>query len=506
MKFGAILLGFSFLLSKILGILRDHLLARQFGAGNNINTSDIFNLDSYYAAFRMPDFLFHQLSYGVLAAAFVPIFVEILRKENRETAFRFASDVMRLTAIIITIFSIIIFIFTPYILPIFVPGFSSEALHVTIIATRIMLVTPIFFTIGSIAGGIQNAMHKFVALSLAPIFYNLGIIGGIVFLSKTYGIYGIAIGVAVGSFINMTIQLPSIIRAGFRYIPSPKWWTTRVKEMVMLSLPRILGMSATQISLIVDTIIASTLAAGSITIINFAANLESLPIGIIGVSVAIVSFGTLSSHAADQNMTEFIKEISTNLNKILFLLIPLAAGMFSLRFQIVHIVLEKGAFTNTDALLTANTLGFFLMGLIFGGIMFLLARGFYALKNTKTPVATSIVAVAINITASIILTRVWQLETYGLALANSIADIFNASVLLLLLNKRLGTNIVDMKEIIKFFTATILMLIAVYFIKNNFNNELIQTTISVIIGAAVYFGACFAMKCKAIRRYVIFKL
>ena len=208
-----------------------------------------------------------------------------------------------------------------------------------------MLVTPIFFTIGSIAGGMQNALHKFLALSLAPVFYNIGIIGGIVFLSKTYGVYGVAIGVAIGAFLNMLVQLPSILKFGFRFSPSPKWWTARVREMVLLSLPRILGMSATQVSLIVDTIIASTLAAGSITIINFAANLESLPIGIVGVSVAIVSFGVLSSHAADQNMIEFKKEISTNLRKILFLLIPLAFGMFSLRFQIVKIVFEKGAFT-----------------------------------------------------------------------------------------------------------------------------------------------------------------
>lgn len=485
MKFGAALLGFSFFLSKLLGLLRDHLLARQFGA----------ELDTYYAAFRMPDFLFHQLSYGVLAAAFVPIFVEIFRKENKETAFRFASDVMRLTVLIITSFSIILFILAPYILPIFVPGFSDEALATTVTATRIMLVTPIFFTIGSIAGGIQNAMHRFFALSLAPIFYNLGIIGGIVFLSKTYGVYGVSIGVAIGAFLNMAIQLPAIIKTGFKYVPSLKWWNTRVKEMVLLSLPRILGMSVTQISLITDTIIASTLAAGSITVINFAANLESLPMGVIGISVAVVSFGTLSAHAADQNTAEFVKEISTNLRKILFLLIPLAFGMAVLRFQIVQIVLEKGAFTTTDTALTANTLGFFLIGLMFGGIMFLLARGFYALKNTKTPVATSIAAVIINIIASILLTKVWKFETYGLAIANSIADIFNASVLLILLSKRLNANIINLKEIGKFFAAAILMLIVVNFTKNYFENVYMQTAVSVITGALVYFGACWGMRC-----------
>ena len=503
MKIGALLLGFSFFLSKVLGIIRDHLLARQFGAGNGEGVSAVFNLDTYYAAFRMPDFLFHQLSYGVLAAAFVPIFVEILRKENRENAFRFASDVMRLVSLIMVGFSIIIFIIAPYIIPVFVPGFSKEALDVTILSTRIMLVTPIFFTIGSIAGGMQNALHKFLALSLAPVFYNIGIIGGIVFLSKTYGVYGVAIGVAIGAFLNMLVQLPSILKFGFRFSPSPKWWTARVREMVLLSLPRILGMSATQVSLIVDTIIASTLAAGSITIINFAANLESLPIGIVGVSVAIVSFGVLSSHAADQNMIEFKKEISTNLRKILFLLIPLAFGMFSLRFQIVKIVFEKGAFTGTDTLTTANTLGFFLIGLIFGGIMFLLARGFYALKNTKTPVKASIAAVAINIIASILLTKVLKLETYGLAIANSIADAFNAILLLVLLSKLLKESVIDLGETAKFFAAAILMFAVVNFTKNYFENVYFQTAVSAGVGALVYFFACFAMKCKVFKRYYL---
>ncbi len=493
MKFGAILLGFSFLISKVLGIIRDRLLASQFGAGNGENSA-IFNLDTYYAAFRIPDALFHQLSYGVLAAAFVPIFVEILKKENRENAFRFASDVMRIAAILIAVLSIILFITAPYIIPIFVPGFSSEALEVTITSTRIMLITPLFFTIGSIAGGMQNAFHRFFALSLAPMLYNLGIIGGIVFLSKTYGVYGVSIGVAIGAFINMLVQIPAIFRTGFRFRFSSNWYTNRVKEMLILSIPRIIGMSVSQISLIIDTIIASTLALGSITVINFASNLESLPIGIIGVSVAVVSFGILSSHAAENNMVEFIKEISGNLRKIFFLLIPLAFGMFSLRYEIVKLVFEKGKFTDADTIITANTLGFFLIGLIFGGIIFLLARGFYALKNTKTPVIVSIIAVTINIIFSLLLTKIWKLETYGLALANSLADAFNSIVLLILLSKKLKTSIIDLKEIVKFFAAAVVMFIAVNLTKGYFDNLILQTIVSVVTGVAVYFSICFLLR------------
>ncbi len=505
MKRNAILIGFSFLLSKILGLVRDNMLAAYFGTAGE-NHDALFNLDTYYAAFRIPDLLFNLLSYGVLSAAFVPIFVEILKKEGKPQAFRFSNEILHTLGVLIMVISVILILVTGPLLKIFVPGFTEENFAVTLKLTRLMSLTPIFFTIGAIAAGIQNAFHTFLGLALAPIMYNLGILGGIIFLSKTHGVYGVAIGVGIGAFLNMAIQIPAIRRAGFRYEWPKSWWGPRIKEMLLLSLPRIFGMSVQQLSLIIDTIIASTLTAGSITVINFASNLESLPLGLIGISVAVVSFGTLAGFAAENRTADLAKEISKNLQRILSLLIPLGAGMFLLRKEIVQLLLEHGKFSSTDGALTANTLGIFLAGLAFSGIVFLLARGFYALKNTKIPVLVSVLSVSINIGLSLVLTKVFSLSVYGLAIANSSADILNASVLFVLLQRRLRIPLMEWKEILKFVTSTFIMVGVVIITKEKFSflfSE-IQPTIklgleiasSTLLGGGAYFGMRWLLTAK----------
>lgn len=502
-RFNVFLLGFSFLVSKVLGLLRDNLLASGFGASA---ATGIFNLDTYYAAFRLPDLLFNLLSYGVLSAAFVPLFVEVVKREGKPSAFKFANEILHFVGIIILVLSGVLFIFAPQFVRLLAPGFAVQDLKVTADITRIMLLTPFFFTIGSIAGGVQNAFNKFRGMALAPILYNLGIIGGIIFLSKQYGVYGVAIGVSAGAFLNMLVLIPGIYRAGFSYFMPKIWWTARVKEMIALSLPRIFGMSVSQLALVVDTIIASTLPLGSITIINFAINLGSLPMGIIGTSVAIVSFGTLAAKAAEGKFSEFTGELRASIRQILFLLIPLVCGMWMLKLEAVRLFLARGKFTMSDALITANTLGILLGGLAFGGVIFILARAFYALKNTKIPVAISIVAVALNIVFSLIFTKLFSLATLGLALANAISNIVNATLLVIMLQKKLRSGILDGAEILKSIAGGVAMSIAVWASKSAFLEIFkdvesyaklaAQTAVSVIIGALVYFLICRLLHCK----------
>lgn len=491
------MLGISFLISKLLGLARDNLLAAEFGAGTGVNpASAVYSLDVYYAAFRLPDLLFNLLSYGVLSAAFIPLFAELLKKEGRDRAFLFANEILHAIGGIVIIITAVLLIFAPQIVKPFVPGFDAVKFNATADLTRIMLLTPILFTIGSVAGGIQNVFNKFWGLSLAPIFYNIGIIGGIALFSKQYGVYGVAAGVAAGAMMNMLVQLPGIFRAGYTYIRPPRIWTNKVKEMIALSLPRIFGMSAAQLSLIIDTMIASTLAGGSIAVINFATNLQSLPIGLVGISVAIASFGTMSSMAAEGKMQDLINEITVNIRRILFLLIPLALGMLTLRLPIVRLLLGRGKFSSTDTILTANTMGILLSGLVFGGLIFVLARAFYALKNTKTPVIISTAAIILKIASTILLTKIFLFGTYGLALATSLADIMNAALLIIFLSKRLKTSIIDTKEIAKFVFSGLVMVGAVQLI---FKLTTL-TAAAVLTGIFVYLGMCWLLKCKDVKK------
>jgi putative peptidoglycan lipid II flippase len=499
MKKHATLLGISFLVSKILGLIRDNMLAAKFGATAG---AGIFNLDTYYAAFRLPDLLYNLLSYGVLSAAFVPLFVEALKKKGEESANRFANEIFHAISGVILLLSIALFLLAPFLTRIFVPGFSPNDFQTTVTLTRIMLATPFLFTLASIAGGIQNARERFLGLSLGPIFYNVGILSGIVFLSETYGVYGVALGVSLGALLNLLVLFPGIFRVGFRYKFPSALWTARVREMITLSLPRIFGMSVTQISLIVNTILASTLGTGSIVIMNFTSNLESLPVGMIGISVAVVSFGSLSGFWAEGKTAEFVREISQNLRRILFLLIPATFGMIALRFQIVSLLLGRGKFSAADIELAAQTLGIFVLGLAFGGIVFLLARGFYAMKETKTPVAVGIAAVLSNILLSLLATKIFHFGTFGLAAANASANIINAAGLFFFLQRKIKQKLLGISEIFKFVGASLVMLGAVEITKSGFENIFLQTGLAILVGAGVYFAVCRMWSSKGVARRI----
>lgn len=504
MKRGVFLLGFSFLLSKILGLVRDHLLASGFGAGNSVAAS--FNLDTYYAAFRLPDLLFNLLAYGALSAAFIPLFTELLKKEGKDQAFRFANQILQTVAFIVTCLAIILFIITPFIVPLYVPWFSPEKQAVTVTLTRMMLITPLFFTVGSIAAGMQNVFHRYFGLAFGPVLYNLGIIFGIAVFGSAYGVYGVGMGVILGALLNLLIQLPGIGHIGFRFESLSVWWTTRVKEMLLLAVPRIFGMSVTQLSLLIGTIIASGLAEGSITLMNLASNLTSLPLGVIGISIATVSFSRLASVALESNTAHFAAEIKTNIRRMLFLLIPVISGMLALRLQIVRLFLGRGKFDWDDTILTANALGILLIGIIFEALIFLFARGFYALKNTRTPVLIGIGAVTINIVISILYTKIFPLGIYGIAIGTVAAHIVNALLLFIFLWKKVGGNLLDYKEIVKFIVGGVLMIFIVQATKMSFGSVfedidtykelIIQTAAAIAAGAITYLGLCSLFRCK----------
>jgi len=497
MKRTTLILGLSFLLSKILGLFRDTMLAAKFGA---LGGDGAFNLDIYYAAFRLPDLLFNLLAYGVLSAGFVPIFVEIYKKRGDKEAFTFANEILHVTLGSISFIAIIFVIIAPWIIPMFVPGFSNESLQITIKITRLMMITPIIFSIGTIVSGINNSTDKFLPLALAPISYNLGIIIGILLWAQKYGVYGVALGVVLGAILHSLVQLPSIFKSKYRYEWPKKWWTPKVKEMILISFPRIFGMSVQQIGLVISTVIASTLTLGSITIYNFAINIAALPVGLIGISTAIVSFSALSLHAAESNMQAFAKVLRQGIASILVLLIPMSIGLYILRLPIIKLLLERGKFVPADTLATGQTVSFLLFGILFEGLIFIVARGFYALKNTRIPVIAGIIAVAVHITTSYLFTIKMRWGTEGLAIAQSIAHLLNASIMTVLLSKKIGKTIINWHELIKFTISGATMAFALIFIQNilftSSSNLFIKLPTLIVFGATIYFFSLKLLKAK----------
>lgn len=505
----AVLLGLSSFFSRILGVVRDHLLTKEFGATRQI-AGAISELDTYYAAFRIPDFIYNLLILGTISAVFIPVFTTLVYK-SKEEAWRLASTIINLLIIILVGLTFAAAIFTPYIVKCFAIGFDAPSLKLTVSLTRIMLLSPILFGLSAVASSILNTFKQFWAIALAPIFYNIGILIGIIFLVPYVGIFGVAIGVIIGAFLHLAAQLPALHFAGFRYQPIFEMDNPRLKRMAKLIIPRILALSTTQINLVINTIIASTLITGSVTIFYLADNLQSLPAGIIGVSVAIATFSTFAELASAGNKGLFVKKLSETIRGVLFLIIPSAIGMILLRAEIVRLILGSGRFNWTDTVLTANTLGYFCIGLFGMSLIPVLARAFYAYQDTKTPLIISFVCLLLNVTLSLIMTKWLDFGVAGLALALSISNITAVTLLFLSLKTKLG-NSLDSDRILlsalKIIFCTIVMAGFVQVSKILIGSNVDMTTFigvaikafgSTVIGAIVYIFVAKLVRCKELR-------
>lgn len=388
----AVILGAASFASRLIGILRDHIFANLFGAG------DV--MDAYYAAFRVPDFIYNLLIVGALSAGFIPVFTKLLTKDKDE-AWRATNSIINLLFLALVILCGILFIFTPEITPRIVPGFDAEKIKLTAALTRVMLLSPIILGLSSIAGSVLQSFKNFLVFSLTPIMYNVGIIIGALFFVPAWGTIGLAYGVILGALLHLIIQLPSLFRLGYKYQNVWQWKNPAVREIALLMIPRTLGLAVGQINLIVITVLASTLSAGSVAVFNLANNLQYFPIGIIGVSFAIAAFPTLSQLSAENKKEEMIASLSHTIRQILFFIVPLTIIFLLLRAQIVRVILGSGQFDWNDTIATADTLAFFSFSLFAQSLIFLLARGFYALHNTWTPLWIGIVSAIVNVAAGI---------------------------------------------------------------------------------------------------------
>lgn len=496
---GAIIIASFSLLSRVLGLVRDRLLFSRFGAGDT--------LDMYYAAFRLPDLVFNTLILGALSAAFVPVFLEYWHKDKKE-AWRIANTVLNTTLAILFVFGLAAFYFAPEIVQLIAPGFDLSKRLATAELTRIMLIGILFLGLSNVASSILNAFKRFTAFAVSPVMYNLGIIAGILILVPMFGIKGLAWGVVVGSFFHFFVQLPSIARLGFKYRFSLDWKNRGVRKIEKLMLPRTFGLAISQINQMVNTIIGSTLAAGSVAVFNAANNLQSVPIGIFAIPVAIAYFPVFSEAWVRKDMPHLIRSFSQAFRRLLFIAVPTAIFMILLRAHIVRLVLGSGEFDWPATIITARALAFFAISLFAQCLIPLIARAFYSLHDTKTPVIVNVFALALNAALAFPLSRVYGIA--GLALSFSIASIVNLLVLWLLLHHRLGE--LDNKRIIRssFFICALavvsgwalygtLHLAAPLVDTRTGAGLLIQALAAGLVGAGVYLGLARMFKLEEIR-------
>ena len=415
------------------------------------------------------------------------------------------------------------FFFTPTIVSLIAFGFSEEKQMAVIGLTRVMLISPLLLGLSSILGGILNSHKKFFFYSLAPIFYNIGIIIGVVFFVEMFGIAGLGYGVILGALMHLLVQIPEVIRCGLKFKPDFNFKDSNLKKVLILMIPRTMGLAVVQINFLVVTILASTLESGSLAIFSLANNIQSVPLGLFGVSFAIVAFPTLSCSWAQNRKKEFVDNFSTVFEKIVFFIIPTSIIFITLRAQLVRIILGSGRFDWHDTILTFQALGVFSLSLFAQTLIPLLTRSFYAVHNTKTPFFIGIFSEAINLFLALVLIQ--KYEIIGLVWAFSIATIVNMFLLLIVLRKKVGN--LNEKSIIqktwRVVSASVAMvigiqttkyLIAFSFETFNFNvfgqvinmytliGVLIQTTLSLIAGSALFYLASRILKIEELDYFI----
>lgn len=493
----ALVLAIFAVLSRLLGLFRDRLLASTFGAGDT--------LDIYYASFRVPDFLYSLLILGAISAAFIPIITEVFEKESSRKAWKITSDLLFVVGSAIITLSILGAIFMPYLAALIAPGFTGEKKELFIELSRIMFLSPVFLGLSAVFGGILVSRRCFFAYSIAPILYNCGIILGVLFFVPKFGIAGLAWGVVSGAAAHCLAQFIFAKRQGWTLvIPGADIFKDPYNRRIgRLMVPQTLSMATNQLNFFVITIFASFLATGSIAVYNFANNLQSIALGLFGVSFGIAVFPKLSTQAARKEWGDFSRTVQKTALRVLYFVVPISIFLIILRAQIVRVVLGSGDFGWQDTEMTFQVLAILSASLFAQSLLPLLSRSFYSFQDTSTPLIISLMSQIVNITLALFLYKPFGI--YGLAAAFSAASIFNAMALSISLFRRLDRirETPILADFGKICAAAMFAGIAAQLAKtvvgsfvdlNTFAEVFLQLTLSLLLGVCVYLIASYVFR------------
>lgn len=491
------------LLSRMTGLARDILKAHFFGTG--------LAADAFTVAFRLPNLLRRLVGEGTLSAAFVPIYTHYRTEMTEEESWQLASAVFTLLTMILAVMTILGMALAGPLVKLFAPGFQEipGKIELTISLTRWLFPYILFVGLAALAMAILNTHKRFFIPALAPIILNLAMILAMIFLCPNLGesresqIYGLAFGTLIGGIGQLAIQIPGLRQIHFPYRPRFDWRHLGVRRIVRLMGPGLIALGVAEINIFVDTFLASTLEPGSVAALEYANRLMQLPLGVFAISITTAILPTLSEQASLKDMPGLKSTLSYALRLIFFIMFPAAAGLIAVREPIVMLIFQRGAFDAQSTYLTGIALSYYVIGLFAYGGVKAVAQAFFALQDTKTPVKVGVMAMIVNIVLNFIL--IHPLKLGGLALATSIAAIFNMSLLLFLLRKRIGE--IDQRRIwhnsAKMIVLSLLMALAVYFSLRGghtilpletWPGQLLLTGLGIMVGSLCYAGGALLLK------------
>ena len=426
---------FAFIISQLTGLAYQVIAAQAFGTDSS--------MDAFNAANRVAETLFRLIAGGALGSAFIPTFTALLVKGEREHAWKLAASVGNLVLLVLVVLGILAAVFAPQIVRNFLaPGFKDPAQErLTVQLMRIMLPSAAIFGISGLVMGILNSHQIFLAPALTPAMYRLGMIFGILVLSPKMGIYGLAWGVLIGAMAHLLLQIPALLRQGMEYTPILGLDRPEVREVFRLMGPRLLGVAVVELNFWVNTRLASFMPEGSVTGVTFAFVLMLMPQAAIAQSIATAAMPTLAAQFARDQLKQVQDSLAGILRSILLLSLPASVGLILLRTPLVQLLFQRGEFTERSTTLVAWALLWYAAGLVGHSVMEVLARAFYALHDTRTPVFVGVIAMSLNVAFSFVFSALFEkigwMPHGGLALANSLATALEMSALLVLMRRRL---------------------------------------------------------------------
>lgn len=454
--------GIAVMCSRVLGLVREQVFAGLFGAG--------FTYDSFVVAFRIPNLLRDLFGEGALSAAFVTVFSAYDSNHSKTETWRLASNVLTFLLILLSLLTLLAIYFAGPLVHLLAPDFSVVAgkIALTEKLTRIMLPFLIFISLSAVVMGILNTKGRFFIPALASSFFNLGsLIGGtsLAFILPRYGqppIVGMAIGTLIGGFLQLGIQIPSLLKTGFRYTPHMDLSDPGLHRILKLMIPATIGLSATQINIFVNTNFASSCAEGSVSWLYYAFRLVQLPIGIFGVALSIAIMPVLAKQAAQKNILQMKETMISSLTMVFALTLPATAGLIILREPIIRLIFEHGAFTAKDTFATAETLALYAVGLFAFSANKVLVPAFYALDKTKFPVIASFLAVGLNI--AIVTYTIEYYQHLAIAFSTSCTMVVNFIFLMTVLYISMGGYSISylLKGLAKVAGATLVLIGVLY--------------------------------------------
>ncbi|MDV2479312.1 MAG: murein biosynthesis integral membrane protein MurJ [bacterium] len=486
------------MISRLLGFARDIFIAQLFGSG--------MAADAFFVALRIPNLLRRFMGEGTLAASFIPVFTGYWEKGEKDEAWAMAQSATWIVAAILTSIVLAGMLGTWWLVAVIAPGFRTLVkFGLTVSLTRVMFPFALFMGMAALQMGILNSLQHFFTPAIGPALFNIAVITSIFTLCPVLDppVMGLAYGVVVGGALQMLVQVPALASRGFRLTRPKKLIHPGVVRVSRLLLPTILGLAAMQINLVVDTLLASLLAEGSVSYLYYGNRLVQFPLGVFGIAMGIAVLPTLSAQAARREMERFVETLSFAIRLVLFITIPATVGLIILRHPIVQTLFERGQFTAASTQGSAFALLFYAIGLCaFAGVK-VIVPAFYSMEDTTTPMKIGVCAVGLNIVLSLLL--MGPLKHGGLALATSLASLFNVFALLFIFKRRVGRlgGRRILASTLKLTASSAVMGLSAAWMAHRWiaqaasGLERVSSLATVIlVGVAVYIACSYALKCE----------